>query len=235
MTWAAAVGSRPGSDSARRYAITPRTESGSTPTRSRMTRSRVRTRSRITPWTALRSPSGKYLGSSLRQRCSARRNVSAVVAPPAMNVLPKMNRIARSVVKAPIMSGRITPNSRPASAQAQKTMPASAYGSNSARRRASVEVGQRPSAGSRTRDHRSAEIETSPARTANPTRKNTTAPARSPGCVGASWSTKVKYVNDTMAPIRLAGTSTAICSQAVQRRSPARITRESTEEDLPQA
>ena len=66
-------------------------------------------------------------------------------------------------------------------------------------------------------------------------RKNTMAPGRSPDCTGASGSTKVKYVNETMAPIRLAGTSTPICSQAVQRRSPARITRESTEEDLPQA
>src|SRR4029453_1781328 len=96
--------------------------------------------------------------------------------------------------------------------------------SRSASRRASVEVGRRPSTGSRPRDQRLAVIETNPASTANPVRKNTIAPARSPDCGGASGSTKVKYVNETTAPIRLAGTSTTICSQAVQRRSPARIT-----------
>ena len=178
--------------------------------------SRVRTRSRNVPGTALRSPSGKNFGSSLRQKCSARKKVRAVVAVPAMNVLPKMNRSARSTVNTPSMSGRITPKSRPARAQPQKTMPASAYGSSSARRRASIDVGQRPSTGSRTRDQRSAQKETNAASRAKPTTKNRAAP-EIPSVRGVSWSTKVKYVNDTRAPIRLAGTSTAIWSHAGHR------------------
>jgi len=69
------------------------------------------------------------------------------------------------------------------------------------------------------RDHRLAEIETSrPGRRTDG--KNTMAPARSPGLRGRELSTKVKYVNYTMAPIQVGRHQHRICSQAVQHGRP---------------
>ena len=82
----------------------------------------MRTRSRSTPGTALRSPAGKNAGSTRRHWCSMEKKMNAAVTVPAMPVMPNIARSDRAGEKKPNRMGSRTPQMIPARTHPQSVI-----------------------------------------------------------------------------------------------------------------
>ena len=223
---AAAAGSDSRSLSARRYAMTPRSESGTVPSIRKITRSRALTLSLTTPVTVLTSPSGKNVGSSLRQRRSVPKKTNAVETGPATNVMPKICRSACVGTNRPWASGSNTPQMRPAIAQPQAVISVIMYGSCTARRRASrqssasFEPARTRTSGRAQRVAQAAPITSNVRR---PATKNGIVPCSPPGRPRAMSSMNLKYEKASRAPMRFASieTKSRHSTRAARIRGPA--------------